>query len=256
MRLTTLTTTIIVLVSTFSGGVTDAFAPAPLLSGTKHKKTQQLSQLPAKLQKSPAISSLSSSARTKREYDLKFLGPAKSQWTVSLFLPLALACSVALAPPAYALDPGTFTNDYADPLHPECKRHIQVNADGKTFHFSGTSVDQPKDDPVLRGCSREEVKQFGLRKGSFDGTIFDDNKISAGDGIHEGAWEPAGSASTNLGYEDVDGIRWNDGNKWVVQRKSLATKVGEFITFSYIGFSLLAGVVGVNKMYQKKKSEG
>jgi hypothetical protein len=54
-------------------------------------------------------------------------------------------------------------------------------------------------------------------------------------------WEPARSTTTLLGYEDVDGIRWNDGNKWIVQEKPLSTKVGEVITFSYIGFSVLAG---------------
>lgn len=35
----------------------------------------------------------------------------------------------------------------------------------------------------------------------------------------KGRWEPAGSATASLGLEDVDGIRWNDGNKWDVKTK-------------------------------------
>lgn len=133
-----------------------------------------------------------------------------------------------------------YNNNYSDPLHPLCKRRIEVSKDGKTFHYSGTAVG-PKGDPVLRGCSKDEIREYKLRFGAFDGEILDNGRISAGDGIHEGIWEPAGSVSTTLGYEDKDGIRWNDGNKWIVENKPLSTKVGEVITFSYIGFSLLAG---------------
>lgn len=126
--------------------------------------------------------------------------------TALLFLPLQSS---------HAVDASVFTNDYGDPLHPLCERHIQVSKDVKTFHYSGTAVG-PKNDPVLRGCSPEEIRKFGLQQGAFDGVILSNNKISAGDGIHEGKWEPANTATTKLGYEDVDGIRWNDGNKWFV----------------------------------------
>ena len=109
-----------------------------------------------------------------------------------------------------------FNHEYADPLHPYCDRKIRVSADGKRFHYSGTAVG-PKGDTVLRGCSPEEVKKYKLREGAFDGDIVVEANgrfgISAGDGIHEGIWEPKDTAATNLGYEDVDGIRWNDGNK-------------------------------------------
>lgn len=124
--------------------------------------------------------------------------------------------ALSSASPALAAgDPKVFNGDYADPFHPLCERHIEVSADGKSFHYSGTAVG-PKGDPVLRGCSAEEQKLYGLRKGAFDGQIIDGYRVSVGDGIHEGVWEEAGAAvSPELTGRDADGIRWNDGNKWV-----------------------------------------
>jgi hypothetical protein len=83
----------------------------------------------------------------------------------------------------------------------------------KTFSYTGTTVG-PKNDLVLQGCYPQEIAEFGLQKGAFSGVILPGIKISAHDGIHKGIWEPAFSAKTKLGYEDMDGIRWNDGNKW------------------------------------------
>jgi hypothetical protein len=68
-------------------------------------------------------------------------------------------------------------------------------------------------------------------------------------------WEPANSANTHLGYEDVDGIRWNDGNKWIVKQKTNVQKGGELIFYSYIGFSTLAGAKGLYDGIQKKRAE-
>jgi hypothetical protein len=125
---------------------------------------------------------------------------------------LLLTASLAFGAPAMAAAIGgatsVFTNDYNDPLHPLCERHVKVLSDGKAFHFSGT---QGKP-----GCTQGEIKEFGISKKEFDGFV-EGTKISAGDGIHEGVWEPANSATTNLGYENVDGVRWNDGNKWTVK---------------------------------------
>ena len=184
------------------------------------------------------------------------LGLLSVNSVASILLPVAMTWAIAF--PALAASAGSgfdsklFTNDYEDPLHPLCRRQIQVSLDGNTFHYSGSSVG-PKDDPVLRGCSPKLVKEFGgLKKESFDGTIAA-NKISAGDSTLQGVWEPAGSAELEFG--DVDGIRWNDGNKWIVKKKTVAVQVGEFITFAYIGVSILAGFNGVYKMYQKKTSE-
>jgi hypothetical protein len=118
--------------------------------------------------------------------------------------------------PSFALDPFIYANEYEDPLHPLCERRIQVAEDGKTFHYSGTAVG-PKGDPIRRGCTEEEIQTYKLRRGSFDGYILDDGTISAGDGIHEGVWEPAGSVSPDIPFSLLDGIRWNDGNKWTVK---------------------------------------
>lgn len=162
-----------------------------------------------------------------------------------------LWCAVLILP-AHAIDSSVFTNEYSDPFHPLCKRRIEVSADGKSFHYSGTAVG-PKDDPVRRGCTIEEMRKYKLRTGAFDGIILDNGKISAGDGIHEGAWEPAGSATTDLGYEDVDGIRWNDGNQWLVIKKAMPNKFGEALVYSYIGLSGLAGLYGIYITDQQKR---
>jgi len=163
----------------------------------------------------------------------------------------------ASSPPAPAfavVDPSIFTNDYADPLHPQCKRRIQVSRDGTTFHYSGTAVGPKDDDSVLRGCSPQEIKEFGIRRGQFDGRIIGDGKISAGDGIHEGVWEPAFSV-TGQPFDDVDGIRWNDGNKWTVVKKSLAEQGAEYFFWTYITFSLAAGAKGLYDGIQRKRAE-
>ena len=154
----------------------------------------------------------------------------------ALTFPRRVVASIA----ALFLDsPSVYNHQYADPLHPLCKRRIQAAADGINFHYSGTAVG-PKDDPVLRGCSRDEIRQYGLRNAAFDGVILDSGKISAGDGIHEGIWEPANTANTNLGYENVDGIRWNDGNKWTVVNNGLEEGFKLFF-LTYIAVSLLFG---------------
>ena len=186
-------------------------------------------------------------------------------------VPTFLAFTVAVTP-VNAIDSSVYNHDYADPLHPLCNRKIEVAKDGKTFHYSGTAVGpEGKEDRPLLGCSTEEIKEYGLRKGSFDGQISDNNRISVGDGIHEGVWEAKNSADTNLGYEDVDGIRWNDGNKWVVKSQAQVTKneegkyitrkkpmqviVGEIIFYAYIGFSTLAGFKGALNAIEKKKQQ-
>eukprot|EP00527_Entomoneis_sp_CCMP2396_P009806 CAMPEP_0198136522 /NCGR_PEP_ID=MMETSP1443-20131203/168_1 /TAXON_ID=186043 /ORGANISM="Entomoneis sp., Strain CCMP2396" /LENGTH=263 /DNA_ID=CAMNT_0043797757 /DNA_START=82 /DNA_END=873 /DNA_ORIENTATION=- len=185
--------------------------------------------------------------------------------------PLPANAAVRTSTPASILN-----HDYADPLHPYCHRKVEVAPVGATFHYSGTSVGL-KGDSVLRGCSPDEVKLYKLRKGEFDGQVLvlEDGRfgISAGDGIHEGVWEPKNTDNTNLGYGDVDGIRWNDGNKWIVQSQAAVTKntktgtyevvkkpvfttVGEGIFYSYIGFSTLAGASGVANAIERRASDG
>jgi len=99
---------------------------------------------------------------------------------------IVTACSL----PCQALDPSIYSGDYADPFHPLCERHIRVEEGSNVFHYSGTAVGS-KDDSVKRGCSPFEIKQYGLRKGAFDGVILENGNLSAGDGIHEGIWEPS-----------------------------------------------------------------
>jgi hypothetical protein len=143
---------------------------------------------------------------------IPFIPSTRQMLSLLVFAPLLLS----VCQPSFALDPFIYTNEYEDPLHPLCERRIKVAEDGKTFHYSGTAVG-PKGDPILRGCTEEEIQKYKLRQGSFDGYILDDGKISAGDGIHEGVWEPAGSVSSDIPFSFVDGIRWNDGNKWTVK---------------------------------------
>lgn len=83
-------------------------------------------------------------------------------------------------------------------------------------------------------------------------------------------FEPKNVAATNLGYEDVDGIRWNDGNKWIVKsqsfvkrsvdgnkvmRKPMSIAIGEGFFLSYVGFSCLAGAYGLVKGIQQKQQD-
>lgn len=105
-------------------------------------------------------------------------------------------------------DPFVFNGYYNDPLHPMCERHIKVSNDGTKFHFSGTASGTD-DDVVGRGCTRAEIKEFGIRVGEFDGTVTDANTISVSGKDLEGVWEKR----SNL-EDDLDGIRWSNGNKW------------------------------------------
>jgi hypothetical protein len=193
------------------------------------------------------------------------------QRVTTTILPVFLAGTLAISP-ALAVDSTVFNNEYADPFHPFCHRKIEVSRDGKTFHYSGTAVGPKGEEGPLRGCSPEEIKTYKVRQGAFDGEILaPGNRISAGDGIHEGVWEPTNSAAATLAYADVDGIRWNDGNKWIVRtqsavkqnsegkyyvtKKPISTVVGEGIFYAYIGFSTLAGVKGIADGVQRKRQQ-
>ena len=203
------------------------------------------------------------------------------QIAASIFLPAVLAGTIVVSPAfAAAADASVFNNEYADPLHPFCDRKIEVAPDGQSFHYSSTDTGSKEEtttttpqgeSSVRRGCSPQEIKLYTLREGSFDGKILDNNRISVGDGIHEGVWEPKDTADTHLGLEDVDGIRWNDGNKWIVKsqsrvlktndgtyvvtKKPMSVVIGEFIFYSYLGASTLAGVKGVVDGIQRKREQ-
>jgi len=189
---------------------------------------------------------------------------------------------------AVTFDSTVLNGDYSDPFHPYCERHIEVSSDQKTFHYSGTAVGLKSDPDVIgRGCSPEEQAKYGLRKGAFDGDIiFNGKGISAGDGIHEGVWEDStvSGDSEKLTGIGVDGIRWNDGNKWVKlsssnsrstptstsitsstmvaddsstlsnekEMKSVGKTAGEYIFVAYTVFSLLAGAKEFYTRFQKR----
>jgi hypothetical protein len=169
-------------------------------------------------------------------------------FTVVVILLCTQQVAMAAAPEAYV-----FNHEYADPLHPECKRKIQVSMDGKRFKYTGTAAGE-KNDATVRGCTYREIKEYGIRRESLDGGILPGNKlVFSGNEERIGFWEPAGSGISNTPYTDVDGIRWSDNDKWIVKDKPLSTEIGEFIFLAYIGFSTLAGVKGVYDGIQRRK---
>jgi len=179
--------------------------------------------------------------------------------TAAASLMIGTACLTTApcqAASAVVVDPSVYNGEYNDPLHPLCQRRIRVEPNSNVFHYSGTEVGGDNN-KVVRGCSKAEMKEFGSRKGAFDGTIKNNGRISAGDGIHEGKWEPADSVTSNkLKYTDVDGIRWKDGTKWIAKKeKKIAEQAGEAVFLSYIGFSTLAGVKGFWDFVQEKRQE-
>ena len=164
--------------------------------------------------------------------------------------------------------PSVLSGEYSDPQHPQCRRTLQVDEDGTTLHFSGTNLGSTNDHQagvfLRRGsCSRNEIQMYGLRTERFDGQILPSGglKLNLGhEGVDdEGVWEPANSViDPKLSFKAVDGIRWNDGTKWIVKKeqgdKPLSTVIGEWIFLAYIGFSTLAGVKGVWDKIQEKRN--
>ncbi|KAK7249999.1 hypothetical protein SO694_000056122 [Aureococcus anophagefferens] len=58
------------------------------------------------------------------------------------------------------------------------------------------------------------IDKYKLREWAFDGEIKGD-EISAGDGVHEGRWNQPKKDSPN----PRTGIRWADGNRWILRRR-------------------------------------
>lgn len=206
-------------------------------------------------------------SNSNKQYDTNFFSKA----IPSVLLSICILSTVSI-PASFAATAGinsmNYQGDYADPFHPYCERHIDVASTGKTFHYSGTAVG-PKGDTVLRGCSEEEQKLYGSRNGAFDGSIIEAGaKITAGDGIHEGLWEPAFSNKKGMKYGDVDGIRWDDGNKWVklaspsdvltfpdtYKEKSkvdIFNEGGKWFFVAYVVISLAAGAKEFSGRFQR-----
>ena len=135
-----------------------------------------------------------------------------------------------LALPGFA-EAQQFDADYADDLHPLCQRHVSVERvvtsnypEGRMVaHFAGTDVGPPGIGAVVKiGCDEDSIKdaeskRSGLREWSFDAYIdgTGDN-VDAGDNVHVGRWHPAIDEDPTASWE---GIRWKDGNRWVVISK-------------------------------------
>lgn len=197
----------------------------------------------------------------------------KKSVATKLMVPLLFSASVfsTTAAAANAVDVSIYQGDYRDPLHPYCERHITVDSVKSKWFYSGTDVG-PKGWTEKHGCSKDEITKYGLRHGAFEGEILPNGRLSVGDGVHEAIWEPANTALTKHGYEEVDGVRFDDSNKWVrydqslvikdsksgqyiVKSKDLSYRVVEGIFLAYIGFSTLAGAKGVVDAIQRKKAE-
>jgi len=116
-----------------------------------------------------------------------------------------------------------FDADYEDALHPLCERHIRVDTSqatgqlgGWVAHFYGTDVGPPGiGQKVSIACDEENIKRYTLREWEFDAKISADGlSIDAGDGVHAGQWREQTPARDGTTWS---GIRWADGNKWVVK---------------------------------------
>ena len=116
-----------------------------------------------------------------------------------------------------------FDADYEDALHPLCERHIRVDTSqpagsfgGWIAHFYGTDVGPPGiGQKVSIACDEENIKRYTLREWEFDAKISPDGiSIDAGDGVHVGQWREQTPAKDGTTWS---GIRWADGNKWVVK---------------------------------------
>jgi hypothetical protein len=178
----------------------------------------------------------------------------KEKWDISssrpifvpaVVLPLLLTFMIAVLP-AQASDTAViaannFNNVYADPLHPLCERKMEVAKDGTTFHYSGKAVGEPSkdDDPTgvfVRGCSQTEIQQYTSRQEAFDGLVLGGGKRNS--------------------LEVADGtVQKNLEGKNEVVKKPMSTAIGEFVIFSYITFSGLAGVKGIVDAYKRKQQE-
>ncbi len=106
---------------------------------------------------------------------------------------LLLQSLLSAAQQATAIAKTSFTGEYADPNHPNCKRSIVVidNGDAKV---SGTDGDP--------GCPPD-----GSGKAwSLDALVSDDTIIVD--------FSPKGGPSNLSGKKTSEGILWEDGNTW------------------------------------------
>jgi hypothetical protein len=110
---------------------------------------------------------------------------------------LSAAVLLVMAPVATeaVVDFNGFTGDYADPIHPNCLRNVQVI--GRMATVSGTDG--------TPGCPADgSGRKWSLVGSVNNDKIFVDFSPKGGPKDLEGKWES----------EPVPGIRWPDGNLW------------------------------------------
>ena len=110
-----------------------------------------------------------------------------------------VAAAVCVSPPAAhaEFDPTTYSHQYADPKHPNCKRIVIVREDG-TAALSGTDG--------TPGCPADGSGNVWRLVGEVEG-----NKLVVD-------FSPKGGPPNLKGTWDGDGIKWPDGNKWTVTK--------------------------------------
>ena len=119
-----------------------------------------------------------------------------------------------------------FEGEYDDQLHPLCERRVTVRSvdidpgskkAGTRFvaTFEGTDVGPAGiGDKVYLPCDEKAKSLYASRTFSFEAIISPDGEaVDAGDGIHVGRYK-----SERRG-DDFDGIRWQDGNRWVRRKE-------------------------------------
>ena len=115
-----------------------------------------------------------------------------------------------------------FEGEYDDQLHPLCERKISVRVDNPGTKerkywatISGNDVGPVGiGDKVYLPCDEKAKSLYASRTFSFEAIISPDGEaVDAGDGIHVGRYK-----SERRG-DDFDGIRWQDGNRWVRRKE-------------------------------------
>jgi hypothetical protein len=111
-----------------------------------------------------------------------------------------------------------FEGEYDDQLHPLCERKISVRVDNPGTKerkywatISGNDVGPVGiGDKVYLPCSEKAKSQYPLRTFQFEASIAPDGQsVDAGDGVH------VGKLNSVKAGDDFDGIRWQDGNRWI-----------------------------------------
>ena len=107
---------------------------------------------------------------------------------------------------------------YSDDLHPGCQRVVSVERSGSKYiaYFQMSDVGPPGIGNVVKiACDEVTEQKYELRQWSFEAEVSDDGeRIDAKDGVHVGRYRVASKDDAS----PWEGIRWQDGNRWVQQK--------------------------------------